>query len=213
MRFRTMMTLGLLLLLSLSMKPSIASTAIELDFSKQTCMINRSIDYRLGSTLSPEYGDKMPLGFLTALYKGLSAGLIGGVTSGLSKRIDAQIGGKKAAQYGGQSQGAMQLIGNDAFRTNQTASQGQSEGFQADLAQSRMLHDSYERGQQRQHEREMLNAELSRNGPSPNDGQVPWWAAPAAPAGAQTASGATVPEIVADPVGHFNRQLESGRMD
>ena len=79
-------------------------------------------------------GNASASGFFTDLRGAIKDSIIGGVRSGLSKRLDAQIGGHKAAIYGGSPAGALQVADHRA--TSQLASQGQEfSAAQAEQAQ------------------------------------------------------------------------------
>lgn len=75
-------------------------------------------------------------GFWGKLWGAGKDAIIGGVRSGLSKRIDAQIAGRKAAQFGGTAAGGLQMADQAysgeamaAQASQQAESQGQYLGF------------------------------------------------------------------------------------
>jgi len=127
------------------------------------------------------------MSFLSGIGKAIGGALLGGFTSGLSKRVDAQIGGKKAALYGGTPSGGQQQIQHhhsreyqSADHTQQTNSQGQVLAHQTQMREMDHLAESARQWNQQQHElrmqRDYFKSMGALNGDQ-NNGDA-WWQAP-----------------------------------
>ena len=100
----------------------------------------------------------MEIAFLAGLLPTIGKALLGGVASGLAKRIDAQIGGKKAAQYGGTPSGGLQQIDINAATAAQHASQGQATSMQdAQMAHQRSLQAESLASQERMQDKQLAH--------------------------------------------------------
>ncbi len=118
----------------------------------------------------------MPIpAFLTAAGKAIGTAALGGLTSGISKRIEAQVGGEKAARYGATGYEGSRAIDRHHFADTQFRSQGQQQAAGANLQYNAIQNENEQRRLQRAHERSMLQMSISANGQS-DTGQVPWWA-------------------------------------
>lgn len=121
----------------------------------------------------------MAIGALIA--KTIGGAILGGAAQGLSKRIEAQVGGKKAAVYGASGQGAtnaaqaqMQRDYVHALGTQQSTSQGQTISHQEKLNQDRYLHEGQMANKQHAHEKQMMLMQMSHDAQIAA-GQAPWY--------------------------------------
>lgn len=99
----------------------------------------------------------------------LGTAVRGGIAQGLSRRFEAQVGGRKAAEFGATGgQPTSMSISQQA--SAQGASQGQQSAFAARENSLSRQHQSVERELDRQHEMNML--QMSSNGDT-TGGQLP----------------------------------------
>ncbi len=121
--------------------------------------------------------------FWSTILPTLGKAILGGAASGLAKRIDAQAGGKKAAQYGGSGVGGNQAVQHEYNKqyqadanTSQSASQGQVLSHQAKLASDQLNAQAGAQHREHAHQRAMQQDYLSSMGAQdgqPSPGQDP----------------------------------------
>lgn len=109
-------------------------------------------------------------GILGGIAKTIGGSILGGVASGLSRRAEAQVAGKKAAQYGatpagyqGHQQAQIMRDQVHAIGSQQRTSQGQSLAFQDLMQQNQFLHQAQMQNKEHQQQRWMMNRQLSHD--------------------------------------------------
>ncbi len=108
------------------------------------------------------------MGIFKKVIHGIGGALLGGLTGGISKRIEAQVGGEKAARYGATGYEGSAQQARQHYDTSQAVSQGQQRDNSATLQYNEIT--SRERMQRVQHAHEMKM--LSNDGQS-SEGQDP----------------------------------------
>ncbi len=117
----------------------------------------------------------MPIGaILGGIGKFLLGSAIGGAAKGLSNRLEAQIGGRKTAQFATSGAPPSSVTINPQTGSTQFASQGQQQTFSSEVMHQQFLAQDMQQQRQHEHERSQLQMQLSAQGQS-DAGQTPWW--------------------------------------